>query len=217
MLRVAALLVLALSLAGCDMVSTLVDGYKYTKAVEADLEASIGMRPQVGFNWSNGRLVTVSVTFPRIDEKDHCPNSPRPCAMPSPVISGKRPKISCSASHCESPVRARWRNWASRISGKTHRSRDACAPEVCQARRKSFTSRGKSRGERSAERRIQPMSAQRRQALPLACARARKRAESRGALAFRRSAAAGRYFSAQTVLCPTHPSIHAMTARADCL
>jgi hypothetical protein len=73
MLRVAALLVLAVSLAGCDMVSTLVDGYKYTQAVEADLEASTGMRPRVGFNWSNGQLVTVTVTFPRIDEKRPLP------------------------------------------------------------------------------------------------------------------------------------------------
>jgi hypothetical protein len=40
MARVAALLVLALSLSGCDMISTLIDGYKYAKAVETDLEAS---------------------------------------------------------------------------------------------------------------------------------------------------------------------------------
>jgi hypothetical protein len=67
------LLVLALSLAGCDMISTLIDGFKYAKAVETDLQASTGMRPDVGFNWSNGRLVTVTVTFPRIDEKRPLP------------------------------------------------------------------------------------------------------------------------------------------------
>jgi hypothetical protein len=48
MLRVAALVVLALSLAGCDMISTLIDGFKYAKAVETDLEASTGMKPEVG-------------------------------------------------------------------------------------------------------------------------------------------------------------------------
>jgi hypothetical protein len=73
MVRVAALLVLALSLAGCDMIGTLIDGFKYAKAVETDLQASTGMRPDVGFNWSNGRLVTVTVTFPRIDEKRPLP------------------------------------------------------------------------------------------------------------------------------------------------
>jgi len=73
MVRVAALLVLALSLAGCDIIGTLIDGFKYAKAVETDLQASTGMRPDVGFNWSNGRLVTVTVTFPRIDEKRPLP------------------------------------------------------------------------------------------------------------------------------------------------
>jgi hypothetical protein len=73
MVRVAALVVLALSLAGCDMISTLIDGFKYAKAVETDLEASTGMKPEVGFNWTNGRLVTVTVTFPRIDEKKPLP------------------------------------------------------------------------------------------------------------------------------------------------
>jgi hypothetical protein len=73
MVRVAALLVLALSLAGCDMISTLVDGFKYAKAVETDLEVSTGMKPEVGFDWHNGRLVTVTVTFPRIDEKRPLP------------------------------------------------------------------------------------------------------------------------------------------------
>jgi len=71
--RVAALLVLALSLAGCDIISTLIDGYKYAKAVETDLQASTGMRPEVGFDWHNGRLVIVTVTFPRIDEKRPLP------------------------------------------------------------------------------------------------------------------------------------------------
>jgi hypothetical protein len=110
MVRVAVLLVLTLSLSGCDMISTLIDGFKYAKAVETDLEGSTGMRPQVGFDWHNGRLVTVTVTFPRIDEKDHCPNLPKPCATRSPVISGKRPATSCSASPWENPVRAPSRN-----------------------------------------------------------------------------------------------------------
>ena len=66
MIRIAAILAVAVSLAACDMFSTLIDGWKYAKAVETDLEASTGSKPQVGFNWRNGRLVTVTVTFPRL-------------------------------------------------------------------------------------------------------------------------------------------------------
>lgn len=72
MFRIAAALVLALalalSLAACDAVNTLTEGFKHAKAVESDLEASTGVRPQVGFNWSNGRLVSVTVTYPRLIE-----------------------------------------------------------------------------------------------------------------------------------------------------
>jgi hypothetical protein len=68
MVRVAAILALAVSLAACDMFGTLIDGWKHAKAVEAELEVSTGLRPQVGFNWHNGRLVTVTVTFPKLYE-----------------------------------------------------------------------------------------------------------------------------------------------------
>ena len=61
-----AIAVLAAGLAACDMLSTLVDGLKYAKAVEADLEQVTGLKPQVGFKWSNGRLMVVTVTFPRL-------------------------------------------------------------------------------------------------------------------------------------------------------
>jgi hypothetical protein len=66
MFRVVALFALALGLAACDMISTLTDGWKYAKVVESDLQRSTGMKPEVGFNWQNGRLQTVTVTFPRI-------------------------------------------------------------------------------------------------------------------------------------------------------
>ena len=66
MYRIAALLVVVASLTACDMISTLIDGWKYAKAVEADLEAATGMKPDVGFDWKNGRLVRVTVTFPRL-------------------------------------------------------------------------------------------------------------------------------------------------------
>ena len=55
-----------LSLTACDAVNTVTEGFKYAKAVEADVEQATGVKPQVGFNWTNGRLVSVTVAFPRI-------------------------------------------------------------------------------------------------------------------------------------------------------
>jgi hypothetical protein len=66
MFRVAALLAFAIGLAACDAVNTVTEGFKYAKAVEADVEQATGVKPQVGFNWTNGRLVSVTVAFPRI-------------------------------------------------------------------------------------------------------------------------------------------------------
>jgi hypothetical protein len=65
MFRIAASLVLAIGLAGCDIVT---NGFSYMRAVEKDLQTSTGVKPDVGFNWSNGRLEKVTVTFPRIPE-----------------------------------------------------------------------------------------------------------------------------------------------------
>jgi len=65
MLRIAITLVSALALASCDAVNTVTEGFAHAKAVESDLEAATGIRPQVGFNWNNGRLASVTVTFPR--------------------------------------------------------------------------------------------------------------------------------------------------------
>jgi hypothetical protein len=59
-------LLIAIGLAGCDVVSTLTDGFKYKAAVEDDLAKATGIKPQVGFNWSNGRLVLVTVLFPKV-------------------------------------------------------------------------------------------------------------------------------------------------------
>jgi hypothetical protein len=59
-------LTLALGLAACGVVSSLVDGVKYAHAVETDLEVTTGIKPAVGFNWNNGRLASVTVAFPRL-------------------------------------------------------------------------------------------------------------------------------------------------------
>ncbi|QDW41636.1 hypothetical protein FFI89_033655 [Bradyrhizobium sp. KBS0727] len=66
MRKIIAILVLASGLAACGMISTLVDGFKFAKAVANDLEQTTGLKPGVGFNWHNGRLVSVTVTFPKL-------------------------------------------------------------------------------------------------------------------------------------------------------
>ena len=67
--RFAAFVALALALAACGVISTLVEGWKYAKAVEADLESATGVKPSVGFKWENGRLLTVTVAYPQLYEK----------------------------------------------------------------------------------------------------------------------------------------------------
>jgi hypothetical protein len=64
--KVIAVVVLAAGLAACDMISTVADDFKYAKAVQGDLEQVTGLKPEVNFNWHNGRLVLVTVTFPRV-------------------------------------------------------------------------------------------------------------------------------------------------------
>jgi hypothetical protein len=66
MSKIAVLLVFSLSLAGCGAVDTLFDGFKHVNDVRSDLMAATGMKPEVGFNWHNGRLNKVTVTFPRL-------------------------------------------------------------------------------------------------------------------------------------------------------
>ena len=68
MRRALAIVVLAAALAGCGVVSLFSDGLKYVKATEAELERVIGVKPQVGFNWNNGKLRLVTVTFPSLYE-----------------------------------------------------------------------------------------------------------------------------------------------------
>jgi hypothetical protein len=66
MLRTIAALILALNLTACDAVNTVTEGFQHARAVERDLESSTGLKPQVGFNWHNGRLLSVTVQFPRL-------------------------------------------------------------------------------------------------------------------------------------------------------
>lgn len=61
-----ALALLAACAAGCGLVDAVFDGFKHAKAVENDLVAMVGVKPAVAFNWHNGRLTSVTVTFPSL-------------------------------------------------------------------------------------------------------------------------------------------------------
>ena len=61
-----AIVLLASSLAGCGVVDLISKGLSYSNAVAADLERDIGLKPEVGFNWHNGNLQSVTVTFPKV-------------------------------------------------------------------------------------------------------------------------------------------------------
>ncbi|HTJ02479.1 MAG TPA: hypothetical protein VL492_06780 [Methylovirgula sp.] len=69
MYKIIAIIVMATGLAACDMISTLTNGMRHVSAVEAALQLQTGLKPDVGFNWRNGRLVLVTVTFPRLYER----------------------------------------------------------------------------------------------------------------------------------------------------
>lgn len=64
MYKAISILVLAACLSACNPIGAAMDGMKYAKAVEADLEAATGVKPAVGFNWHNGRLTSVTVLYP---------------------------------------------------------------------------------------------------------------------------------------------------------
>ncbi len=68
MVRLVAIVALALALAGCDLINATKDAFKTAQATEDDLEASTGLKPSVGFNWTNGRLTQVTVTYPQLVE-----------------------------------------------------------------------------------------------------------------------------------------------------
>ena len=66
MVRLVLLLAVAAMLAGCGFVDSMKEGLAHVKAVETDVEQSTGVKPEVGFNWHNGRLTSVTVQFPRL-------------------------------------------------------------------------------------------------------------------------------------------------------
>jgi len=68
MFRAAAIVLLAIGLASCDVINTVTDGFKHANDIASELEGSTGMKPDVGFKWTNGKLVSVTVEFPKLYE-----------------------------------------------------------------------------------------------------------------------------------------------------
>jgi hypothetical protein len=68
MLKLATILVFTICVAACDAVNTATEDFKHAKAVENDVELATGVKPQVGTNSKDGRLVSVTVVFPHIYE-----------------------------------------------------------------------------------------------------------------------------------------------------
>jgi hypothetical protein len=64
--KLVAVVALASSLAGCGAVDLISKGLSYSKAVATDLEHATGVKPEIGFNWHNGNLQSVTVTFPKV-------------------------------------------------------------------------------------------------------------------------------------------------------
>jgi len=66
-------LLLSLMLWGCDAVDTMKEGFAHSQAVSVELERSIGLKSYVGFNWNNGSLTSVNVTFDGIPKNKSLP------------------------------------------------------------------------------------------------------------------------------------------------
>jgi hypothetical protein len=56
-------LLLASALTGCNAIDAVKDGMAHAQEVATDMEQAVGAKPTVGFNWINGDLSTVNITF----------------------------------------------------------------------------------------------------------------------------------------------------------
>ena len=61
--RLLTLVLLVAALSACDAVDTMKEGFAHSQAVSDTLEKTVGLKSHVGFNWNNGSLTSVIVTF----------------------------------------------------------------------------------------------------------------------------------------------------------
>ena len=62
-LRFLALLLAIVTITACDAVDSMKEGFAHSQAVSDRLEKTVGLKSFVGFNWNNGSLTSVTVTF----------------------------------------------------------------------------------------------------------------------------------------------------------
>jgi hypothetical protein len=58
-----ALSLAVLALAGCNAIDSVREGFAHSQAVSAELARSLRMKSLVGYNWHNGSLTSVNITF----------------------------------------------------------------------------------------------------------------------------------------------------------
>lgn len=61
--RFLALLMLIVTITACDAVDSMKEGFAHSQAVSDKLEKTVGLKSFVGFEWNNGSLTSVTVTF----------------------------------------------------------------------------------------------------------------------------------------------------------
>jgi hypothetical protein len=61
--RLLLLTVMALVSTGCGAMNTMTEGFQHSQEVANDLGGAVGSKPFVGFNWNNGSLTNVTITF----------------------------------------------------------------------------------------------------------------------------------------------------------
>jgi hypothetical protein len=71
--------VLAVALSSCSAF----DGFSEGKAVEKEIETAVGVKPQVGWQWHNGKFTSVTVQFRGSILKSPCRSWPRLFAQSS--------------------------------------------------------------------------------------------------------------------------------------
>jgi hypothetical protein len=67
------LVLVALTMTGCDAVDSMRNGFEHSQAVSAQLEKSLGLKSFVGFHWNNGVLTSVTITFDEVPQDRSLP------------------------------------------------------------------------------------------------------------------------------------------------
>ena len=63
LIRSILLVIIVATITACDAVDSMKEAYAHCQAVSDKLERTVGLKSSVGFNWNNGSLTAVTVTF----------------------------------------------------------------------------------------------------------------------------------------------------------